>query len=169
MLDLVYINVFAKFYQNIPHGQFYGQFSQIDLGPMDTASSTDTQLHKLTGDEHTNWSWADNAKLKEQEFSFLPITHCLISWANLWSFIKLSWTVQELSFFVVVFFLLLLLLLFFCCCFFATHDGRTHRAIIRHTPMVDLDFSVSCDLISETGRYHPTKFIKSNYCRDGQL
>ena len=34
--------------------------------------------------------------LKEQEFSVLPVTHIVISWAHLWSFIKLSCTVQEL-------------------------------------------------------------------------
>ena len=36
-------------------------------------------------------------ELKEQEFSFLPVTHILISWPHSWSFIKLSCTVQELS------------------------------------------------------------------------
>ena len=30
-------------------------------------------------------------KLKEQEFSFSPMTHILISWAHPWSFIMLSY------------------------------------------------------------------------------
>ena len=37
--------------------------------------------------------------LKEQEFSCLSTTHILISWVNLWHFIKLSCTVQELRWF----------------------------------------------------------------------
>ena len=34
--------------------------------------------------------------LKEKEFSFLPMTHTGISWAHMWSFIRLSCTVQAL-------------------------------------------------------------------------
>ena len=41
-------------------------------------------------------------KLKKQEFSFLPMTHILITWAHLWSFIKLSCTVQELWQFLLI-------------------------------------------------------------------
>ena len=38
-------------------------------------------------------------KKKNQELSFLSTTHCLTSWENLWRFIKLSCTVQELCWF----------------------------------------------------------------------
>ena len=73
--NLVNINVYAKFYQNIPHG-----------------SRVMSNFHKLIWHGHTI-SKTDHGqltqKLKEQEFSFLALTHFLVR-----SFIKLSCTVQ---------------------------------------------------------------------------
>ena len=78
-LDLVNINGYANFYQNIPHG-----------------SRVMSNFHKLITDGHTTSQTAHgqiNKKLKEQEISFLHVTQFLINWAQLWSFIKLSCTV----------------------------------------------------------------------------
>ena len=88
-LDLVNINVYAKLYQNIPNcSRVMGIFRKL-IWDGHTNSQTDR-------DENTNWSWADNPKTKEQELLFLSMAHFLISWSHLWSFIKLSCTVQEL-------------------------------------------------------------------------
>ena len=67
-----YINVKKKKYSS--WFKSYGQFSQTACG----------RTHNCTNcpGTDTNWSWEDNSKLKEQEFSFLPMTHFLIS---LWS------------------------------------------------------------------------------------
>ena len=55
------------------------------------------------------------------------MTHILISWAYLWSFLKLRFTLKELWQFSLTDFT------------FSHKMMRTHKPIIVHTPKVDLD------------------------------
>ena len=94
-----------------------------------------TLFHKLI------WllSWAANSNNYQNRslFSFLPMTHILISWTHLWSFIKISYTV--LAIFANWFHAFRKMISLITNWFHSFHKQRTHRAIIGHTPKVDLD------------------------------